>query len=333
MRQRKAIRGQSARRRQSVREAGTVLGVLLIGAVIAFGAVALFGTPARTSKLASAELALRNDKQSRSLPAPPHVLTSLASRTYRAGLRVQSGHGGAASAPLHAPAIAIIIDDLGNDVAATRRAIALPKDVTLSFLPYPDAAAKLAREAIRAGHQILVHVPMQPEGAEDAGPMALRTDLPASENVRRLDWALSRVPGFSGLNNHMGSRFTADRGALRPVMMDVAARRIFFLDSRTTAESQVIPLAQSLGVTSAARDVFLDDETASADVDQELRVAESHARQGGVSIAIGHPHPQTLAALERWLGDSRSRGFVLVDVSEAIRLKTVHAALRSQITQ
>jgi polysaccharide deacetylase 2 family uncharacterized protein YibQ len=234
---------------------------------------------------------------------------------------------------MHVPAIAIVIDDLGNDVAATRRAIALPKDVTLSFLPYPDATRALARDAIRAGHQVLVHVPMQPLGTEDAGPMALRTDLPILENIRRFNWALSRVPGFSGVNNHMGSRFTADRDALLPVMRDVAARKIFFLDSRTTANSQVIPLAQSLGVANVARDVFLDDENTSANVEDELHVAESHARQGGVSIAIGHPHPETLAALERWINNRDSRRIVLVDVSEAIRLRNTHAALRSQVTQ
>ena len=93
--------------------------------------------------------------------------------------------------------------------AATRRAIALPKAMTLSFLPYGDDTPALARAGGRAGHQVIVHVPMEPEGREDPGPMALRTDLSAGENLRRLDWALSRVPGHVGINNHMGSRFTA----------------------------------------------------------------------------------------------------------------------------
>jgi polysaccharide deacetylase 2 family uncharacterized protein YibQ len=230
------------------------------------------------------------------------------------------------------PAVAIVIDDLGNDVAAARRAIALPKDVTLSFLPYPDATPMLAREAIRAGHQILLHMPMEAEGDEDAGPMALRIGQPAAEITQRLDWAFSRVPGLSGINNHMGSRFTADRTALIPVMQAVAARKIFFLDSRTTPDTQVVPVAQSFGVESGARDVFLDDETSHTSVAGELRVAEAHARQGGVSIAIGHPHPATLDAIETWLRSGVTRRVALVTAGEAIRLKNAHAALRSEIS-
>ncbi|MGD0191699.1 MAG: divergent polysaccharide deacetylase family protein [Rhizomicrobium sp.] len=315
-----------------MRDAGTVAGLLLMGAVIAYCVVTFMGTPARTTMAGSAELALRSDARSTGPPTSPRT-APLTSHTDPAWLRAHARRGGASLFPLHGPVIAIVIDDLGNDVAGTRRAIALPKEVTLSFLPYPDTTAQLAREAIRAGHQILVHVPMQPVGTEDAGPMALRTDLPAEENVHRLDWALSRVPGFSGINNHMGSRFTADRDALLPVMTDIAARRVLFLDSRTTSNSQVVALAQSLGVTSAARDVFLDDEITSANVADELRIAEAHARQGGVSIAIGHPHPETLAALERWINDRNPRRVILVDVGDAIRLRAAHAALRSQITQ
>jgi polysaccharide deacetylase 2 family uncharacterized protein YibQ len=240
-----------------------------------------------------------------------------------------------AAPPTHAaergPAIAIVIDDLGNDVVAARRAIALPKAVTLSFLPYPDATQMLAREAIRAGHEILVHVPMEPEGNEDAGPMALRVGLPNDEIMRRLDWAFARVPGFSGINNHMGSRFTADRKALVPVMQALAARHVFFLDSRTTAKSQIVDLAQSLGVPTARRDVFLDDQGTS--VQDELRLTEVRAKEQGAAIAIGHPHAETLSALEKWTSSVSLRRVVLVPVSEIVRRGNTHTELRAQIAQ
>jgi len=239
-----------------------------------------------------------------------------------------------AAVPFHAvpasPSIAIVIDDLGNDVAAARRAIALPKEITLSFLPYPEATLGLARDAAKAGHEILVHVPMEPEGGEDAGPMALDVGLSSEEITRRLDWALSRVPGFSGINNHMGSRFTADRTALIPVMQAVAARHVFFLDSRTTPKSQIVDVAQSFGVATAVRDIFLDDENTHVSVADELRLAEARAKEEGLAIAIGHPHPATLTALETWI---RARRIMLISVGESIRLKDSHAALRTTISQ
>jgi polysaccharide deacetylase 2 family uncharacterized protein YibQ len=194
--------------------------------------------------------------------------------------------------------------------------------VTLSFLPYPDATPELAREAVRAGHQILVHVPMEPEGSEDPGPMVLRTDMAAAEIVRRLDWDLSRVPGFSGINNHMGSRFTADAVALTPVMEELSRRHIFFFDSRTTADSQAVQLARRFGLASAARDVFLDDVNSAESITGQLDMLARRAAQEGAAIGIGHPHAATLAAIEAWLNTRFAQEFALVPVSVAIALKS-----------
>ena len=229
----------------------------------------------------------------------------------------------AAKAPelrLPLPAIAIVIDDMGSDVTRDRRAIALPRAVALSFLPYPDETSMLAREGARAGHEILVHVPMQAEDDENPGPMALRIDQPPQEIVRRLEWALSRVPGFAGINNHMGSRFTENRAALVPVAEALYDRRIFFFDSRTSAASQVVPVARAFGVPSAARDVFLDDVQKPDAVAAQLSLLQKDARVGGAAIAIGHPHDVTLAVLARWCANLK--GFRLVPVSVAIRMKT-----------
>jgi hypothetical protein len=220
------------------------------------------------------------------------------------------------------PVIAIVIDDLGMDVAATRRAMALPKAVSLSFLPYAGTTPALAREAERDGHQVLAHVPMQPLGTADPGPDALVTGLSPDETRRRLDWDLSRVPGFAGINNHMGSRFTSDRESLVPVVKRLAESGGYFLDSRTTAASAVVPLARAFGVRSADRDVFLDDKENPDAVLAQLNETERKAREAGVAIAIGHPHATTLAMLETWLPRARARGIDFVPAGKAIRLKT-----------
>lgn len=218
------------------------------------------------------------------------------------------------------PLVAIVIDDLGGDAVHTRRAIQLPPDVALAFLPWPGTTPALARAAARAGHEVLVHVPMQAIGAASAGPGTLSPDLAPEENLRRLDGALARVPGFIGINNHEGSRFTADRAALDPVMARLAARRVFFFDSRTTPETQVIAAARAHGVETGARDVFLDDTPTIDTVDAQLRALEAKARVQGVAIAIGHPHEITLDAVAYWA--AHRTGFRLVTLKEAMRKKT-----------
>ena len=227
----------------------------------------------------------------------------------------------AASRPRSA-SIAIVIDDLGADASAAHRAIALPKAVTLSFLPYPALSPALAAEASGAGHEVIAHVPMEPEGPHDAGPMVLREGLSADEIRARLLWALARLPEAQGINNHEGSLFTADRIALIPVVETLADKHLFFLDSRTTADTQVVTVSRAFGVASAGRDVFLDDVETPEAVAAQLAAVEQRARDNGVAIAIGHPHDATLAVLAAWTADAGKRGFHLVPASAAIRMKT-----------
>jgi polysaccharide deacetylase 2 family uncharacterized protein YibQ len=231
------------------------------------------------------------------------------------------------TAPVRTPSIAIVIDDLGADAVHTREAIALPRAVALSFLPYPVGTSQLSREAAHAGHEILVHVPMEAVGAHNPGPLALTTGLPPDEIIRRLDWALARVPGYSGINNHEGSRFTADREDLAPVMEHLAARHVFFFDSRTTPDSQVLPVARAFGVVSASRDVFLDDVPTIDAVDAQLHALEKRAGEQGTAIAIGHPREITLDAVAYWA--AHSSGFELISLSEAIRRKMEREARTS----
>lgn len=228
-------------------------------------------------------------------------------------------------APRRTLAIAIVLDDMGNDAVQAGRAIDLPRAVTLSFLPYPDATPELARRAERAGHEVIVHVPMEAIGNQDPGPNALRAGLGPAENARRLDWALARVPGFVGVNNHMGSRFTEDQSALVPIVERLADRHLFFFDSKTTPDSRVVEVAHAFGVASAGRDIFLDDVQTPLAISTELDELEAIARHEGVAIAIGHPHAVTLDVLSRWTKDAASRGIDLVPLDVAIRMKTERA--------
>ena len=217
------------------------------------------------------------------------------------------------------PVIAICIDDLGEDLAGTDKAMALPREVALSFLPYADTTPFLAEAAGRRGHLVLAHVPMEALGGENPGPMTLKSGMAADEIARRLGWSLARVPGLVGINNHEGSRFTADAAAMAPVMATCTRGIFSFSTAAPGPAARRSRLRMPPGVMTAGRDIFLDDDQSAAAVSAELEMLAREAKRTGVAIAIGHPHDVTLKLLAAWL--ARDHGVTLVPLDEAIRLK------------
>lgn len=214
--------------------------------------------------------------------------------------------------------VALVIDDLGMDRRRTAEAIALPSVVTLAFLPYAPGVAEQVAAARARGHEILVHLPMEPAGPADPGPMALTTTLDRERFLARLSWNLTRFDGYVGVNNHMGSRLTADRRAMRWLMRDLRARGLIFLDSRTTPATVAAEVAAAEGVPHAVRRVFLDHERGR----RALRAAYARirrlAREEPV-VAIGHPHRRTLAHIRRWLRRAARDGLVYVPITTLMR--------------
>jgi hypothetical protein len=213
------------------------------------------------------------------------------------------------------PRLAIVIDDVGLDLAAARRVIALDAGVSIAVLPYAEAAATVSSEASIAGHDVLLHMPMEPVGLADPGPNALRLGMSDRDLEARVRWAMSRVPDAVGLNNHMGSRFTADPRAMRVALSAISDRQPLFLDSLTTGESRGQAVAAGLGLNALQRDIFLDHVQTPAEVTARLDEAEALARSRGWAIAIGHPHETTLDVLEAWIADARERGVEFVTVT------------------
>ena len=253
---------------------------------------------------------------------PPQVLYSITATPKSDGLTARVTKSGMPAAS-GGPVIAICIDDLGEDLAGTDKAMALPRQVALSFLPYADGTPFLAEAAAKKGHLVLAHVPMQALNGKDPGPTGLKPGMAAEEIARRLDWNLSRVPRRAGINNHEGSRFTADAAALAPVMASLKARHLFFFDSRTGPRSAVGAVARAVGVMSAERDIFLDDDPRAEAVGAQLEALVHQAKRNGVAIAIGHPHDVTLKLLAAWL--AQDRGVTLVPLDEAIRITAERA--------
>jgi hypothetical protein len=159
----------------------------------------------------------------------------------------------------------------------------------------------------------------QDRDVTDPGPNALLVDLAIDELQRRIDWNLSQFDGYVGINNHMGSRFTANAGALAEVMVELRRRGLLFLDSRTGGNSLAVTAAHEHGVPVVARDVFIDHVQTPEAVRAALEEIERVARRNGHAIAIGHPRDITIEALAEWLPQLETRGLRLVPVSALVR--------------
>jgi uncharacterized protein len=218
------------------------------------------------------------------------------------------------------PAIAIVIDDLGLGAQPTRRAIALDQAVTLALMTYAPNLDRWSAAARAGRHELLVHVPMEPLNPRvDPGPNALTVSLSDDEIRERLRWGLGRLDGYVGINNHMGSRFTQERGGMSVVMEEVKARGLLFLDSVTIGHTVGAAIATSMHVPAAERNVFLDDVPTTAGVQRQIMVLEQVARKHGSAIGIGHPHLPTLDAVAQWLPNAAARGVAVVPLTSVVR--------------
>jgi polysaccharide deacetylase 2 family uncharacterized protein YibQ len=230
-----------------------------------------------------------------------------------------SARAGETSGPPSAPRLAIILDDLGSDLAAAEAIFALPYPLTLSVLPNHEHSTDIANEAQRRGYQVMLHLPMQSIANETPEAQELRAGMPAMQVTALVGEFLQKVPGAVGINNHQGSQATSDPELMDELMPVLRDRHLFYVDSRTTAATVAFDTAQSFGVRSAFRNVpFLDDVAEVAAVRKQLELALRGAREKGEAIAIGHPHPATLQALREILPRAQAQGIRLVFVSELV---------------
>ncbi|MEL0105761.1 MAG: divergent polysaccharide deacetylase family protein [Rhodospirillaceae bacterium] len=222
------------------------------------------------------------------------------------------------------PKIVIVIDDMGIDQRRSKKIVALTGPLTLSYLTYAKSLYKQTRAARKAGHEIMLHLAMEPANMQnDPGPRVLLRDLEPDEIQRRLVWGLSRLHRYVGINNHMGSKFTADRYGMTIVMKELRRRGLLFLDSRTTNKSVGAVIAHAIGVPYAERNIFLDNVNELGAVQNRLAELEGLARRRGKAIAIGHPRNATIKALTAWLGEVKSRGFVIVPLTSVVHVPKI----------
>lgn len=221
--------------------------------------------------------------------------------------------------PSHKPMIAIVIDDMGVDKKRSLRVLDLPSEISTAFLPYGRDIQKQADTAREKGHELILHLPMEPSDMHhDPGPDFLSESASAAELHARLVKNLSAFEGYIAVNNHMGSRFTRDRNGLSLVMNELSARGLMFLDSMTSPQSIAFHVAQEKHMAATQRDVFLDDTETRSSVEKYLHKTEEFARRHGSAVAIGHPKDVTISALKEWIPALEKKGFQLVPLSRVI---------------
>ena len=232
---------------------------------------------------------------------------------------------GAPGSSLHAaqlPQVSIIIDDMGNQRESGLKALSLPGPVAYAFLPHTPHAAELAEVAHRNAKEVILHLPMQSHTGRPLGPGGVTAVMDRVDLMRVVSAGLRSVPHVSGVSNHMGSLLTRRREAMGWLMDLLRVRgNLFFVDSRTTRLSTALEVAQKRGVPSTSRDVFLDNELDEAAIFRAFERLLSIARRRGTSLAIGHPHDETLAVLGYMIPRLEAHGVRLVPVETLIRTR------------
>ncbi len=216
--------------------------------------------------------------------------------------------------------VAFVIDDMGYDISVVHKLLALGIPVTISILPHLPYSEAIAREAYRAGREVMLHLPMEPHGYPEKKPGSgnLRLAMQGEELRAQLENNIRSVPHISGVNNHMGSRFMEDAEKVGIVLRELKRRRLFFLDSLTTQDSKGLMVAKRIGLPHVGRDIFLDNEGNFEDSLNILHHIIERRNQWKTMVIIGHPYDSTVRAIGESMAAFRRSDIRIVPLSELI---------------
>ncbi len=221
----------------------------------------------------------------------------------------------------HKPKIAIVIDDLGPNLAVAEELYRLSPRITLAIMPFEAYSSKIAQSAKQRGQAILLHLPLEPLDRTKVSPRSSNMLLLEEKDgiiLQKLTASLDNLPDVTGVNNHMGSRFTEDAYHMELILGEIRRRGLTFLDSRTSPRSVGYETACRMSIPALKRDIFLDNEMEEAVIARQLEKLAEIAKKNGKAIAIGHPHPQTLAEVRKFVAKLPDMGVDLVRLQELL---------------
>ncbi len=230
-----------------------------------------------------------------------------------------------------APRIAIVLGGLGLNAASTADAIAnLPGAITLGFAPYGGDVGADAAKAREAGHETLLQAPMEPfdYASNNPGPHTLLTSASAAENMDSLHWLMSRFTGYAGVGNYLGGKFSADANFFSPVLSEIAARGLFYLDDGASPRSLAVDLAANLHVQVVKADVVIDAASSADKIDAALANLETLARQHGAAVGVATALPGSIDRIRGWAARLEAKGIVLAPASSMIGRPPAAQALK-----
>jgi polysaccharide deacetylase 2 family uncharacterized protein YibQ len=218
------------------------------------------------------------------------------------------------------PLVALIVDDLGYDKKIAEKFSDLDTNLTFSILPHSPFQDEIARLANSKGIEIMLHLPMEPVEYPEVnpGPGTLLSSMSPDELIHQLEDDLSALPGIKGVNNHMGSKLTAESTQMYQIFSILKQRGLFFIDSRTTSDSMGRPSARLFQLPFAERDVFIDHYQKPKFIRKQINELIRIARLNGAAIGILHPHKMTLKILQEALPELKGQ-IQLVPASKIVR--------------
>lgn len=220
--------------------------------------------------------------------------------------------------------IAIMIGGMGLSAFGTSVAVnRLPENITLAFAPYAKGLQSWVNKARQNGHEVMLQLPMEPFDYpdNDPGPHTLLSSLPPPDNVRRLEWLLSRFTGYFGVTNYMGAKFTSSSDALRPVLRQLNRRGLVFVEDGSSARSNVKKISRQVGLKSTSADLIIDNNPNGPSIDEALKQLENLALERGIAVGVGSGLPITVERIIKWAEHLKKRGILLVPVSATISLR------------
>ncbi|MGB1239165.1 MAG: divergent polysaccharide deacetylase family protein [Pseudomonadales bacterium] len=238
-------------------------------------------------------------------------------------------HSHAEHASVPVAKLALVIDDMGHNVALNRAVLQLSGDISFAFLPHARYSKRMAIAAKALERDILLHAPMENFAQLSLGPGGLTTRQSQGEFKAVLARNIEAIPYIRGVNNHTGSKLTSQSLQMQWTMQVLAERELFFLDSRTSAKSVAAAEARKAGIPVLVRDVFLDHSASPKDMAREFERAITIATKHGKAVLIAHPRKATVAFLQRHLAQVEARGVRLVSLStllQAVKAPVVVAA-------
>jgi polysaccharide deacetylase 2 family uncharacterized protein YibQ len=215
------------------------------------------------------------------------------------------------------PKIAIVIDDLGEKDKISQELLHWDLPITFAILPFASHSKTLAEEAHRHGKEVILHLPMEPQGYPQIRPGegVLLGEMNEKRLIRQLTKDIEAVPYITGVSNHMGSRLMEEPEKIAIIFSELKRRGLFFLDSRTTPQTVGLQVAQSVGLKAVERNIFIDNSSTEENVKQQLEQLIQLSLSKGRAIGIGHPHPSTLRSIKEMVPKLKEKGIEVVPLS------------------